>query len=318
MFLFLTSNVFIGNQVHTITCRRYHTYIGHGVKGHQFIKRDGFMKEINGHKFNGTVFTINTTYQFINNGLKMLVFLNILTGRNGHLNQHYLTNPFRMIRKKLFQGMKFLGHPFNVIQTTVVVQRGKRVKDDDGWIAMVDQINSSWKDTIRPLFQHYTERTPGSFIEEKEVNITWHYRNADPEFGSWQAAELQCNLEKILSHMALTIVLGKKTLELRPASVDKSTIAKCILKDLKVGQPSVGDIDFILCIGDGKTDEPVFTMLNAYNSKDFYTATVGKKLTEAKFYINSVPEVQHLLHDLISTTTSSPTSTNASTTAATK
>jgi len=206
----------------------------------------------------------------------------------------------------------------NEIQTAVVVQRGKRVKDDDGWIAMVDQINSSWKDTIRPLFQHYTERTPGSFIEEKEVNITWHYRNADPEFGSWQAAELQCNLEKILSHMALTIVLGKKTLELRPASVDKSTIAKCILKDLKVGQPSVGDIDFILCIGDGKTDEPVFTMLNAYNSKDFYTATVGKKLTEAKFYINSVPEVQHLLHDLISTTTSSPTSTNASTTAATK
>ena len=188
----------------------------------------------------------------------------------------------------------------NEIQTAVVVQRGKRVKDDDGWIALVDQVNSSWKDTIRPLFQHYTERTPGSFIEEKEVNITWHYLNADPEFGSWQAAELQCNLEKILSHMALTIVLGKKTLELRPASVDKSTITKCILKDLRAEQHHLGDIDFILCVGDGKTDEPVFTMLNNYNAKDFYTATVGKKQTEAKYYINSVPEVQDLLNELIS------------------
>jgi len=195
----------------------------------------------------------------------------------------------------------------NEIQTAVVVQRGKRIKDDQGWIAMVDQINSSWKDTIRPLFQHYTERTPGSFIEEKEVNITWHYINADPEFGSWQAAELQCNLEKILSHMALTIVLGKKTLELRPASVDKSTIAKCILKDIRTGQHSLGDIDFILCIGDGKTDEPVFTMLNSYNTNTCFTATVGKKQTEAKFYINTVGEVKNLLRDLISPNTNNYT-----------
>jgi hypothetical protein len=35
--------------------------------------------------------------------------------------------------------------------------------------------------------------------------LTWHYRNADPEFGSWQATELQVNLEKLLSHMALSV-----------------------------------------------------------------------------------------------------------------
>lgn len=194
--------------------------------------------------------------------------------------------------------------PENEIPTAVVVQRGRRTKDDNGWIALVDQINSSWKDTIRPLFQHYTERTPGSFIEEKEVNMTWHYRNADPEFGSWQAAELQCNLEKILSHMALTIVLGKKTLELRPASVDKSTVAKCILKDLKSGLHSMGDIDFVLCIGDGKTDEAVFSLINGLNCNHYYTATVGKKQTEAKYYIDGVTDVQSLLNDLISSSSS--------------
>ena len=50
----------------------------------------------------------------------------------------------------------------------------------------------------------FRERTPGSFIEEKEINLTWHYKNAE-EFGGWQATELQVNLEKLLSHLAVSV-----------------------------------------------------------------------------------------------------------------
>jgi trehalose 6-phosphate synthase/phosphatase len=123
----------------------------------------------------------------------------------------------------------FYKHPKNYLE-----QNGKvsSESNEDNWIRMVNDFNSSWRDIIRPVFQHYTERTPGSFIEEKEVNLTWHYRAADPEFGGWQAAELQVNLEKVLSHMAVSIVLGNKTLELRPSAVDKSTSVKAILKDI--------------------------------------------------------------------------------------
>lgn len=35
--------------------------------------------------------------------------------------------------------------------------------------------------------QYFTERTPGTYIEKKESSLTWHYRDADPNFGSWQA-----------------------------------------------------------------------------------------------------------------------------------
>jgi trehalose-phosphatase len=77
---------------------------------------------------------------------------------------------------------------------------------DSGWVSLVDQTDSSWRSTIEPLFQHYYERTPGSFIEMKEMNLTWHYRNADPEFGIWQATELQVNLEKILAHLAVSVL----------------------------------------------------------------------------------------------------------------
>lgn len=167
-------------------------------------------------------------------------------------------------------------------------------RKSEGWYALVDQVDSTWRETIVPLLQHYQERTPGSFIEEKEINLTWHYRNADPEFGSWQAAELQVNLEKTLSHMAVSIVLGNKTLELRPSMVDKSTAARAILKDL--GGFS-NDCDFLLCIGDGKTDEVVFQFLQEIDYA--ISATVGKKQTEAKFFVETVKDVEVLLNDLV-------------------
>lgn len=50
---------------------------------------------------------------------------------------------------------------------------GKVVREEDAnWYRLVEQVDPTWKETIRPLFQHYTERTPGSFIEEKEVGFT--------------------------------------------------------------------------------------------------------------------------------------------------
>ncbi|ORX62168.1 hypothetical protein DM01DRAFT_1403862 [Hesseltinella vesiculosa] len=188
----------------------------------------------------------------------------------------------------------FYKHPAKIrdeIQPTSSTE-GKIVKAEDGhWYCLVEQIDPSWKETILPLFEHYTERTPGSFIEEKEINLTWHYRNADPEFGSWQATELQVNLEKLLSHMALSIVLGNKTLELRPSSVDKATAVRAIIKDL-----GLSSIDFMICIGDGKTDEVVFSYLNEFPQS--ITSTVGKKQTEAQYYIPTVDLVNGLVDEL--------------------
>ncbi|KAL2911543.1 Trehalose-6-P synthase/phosphatase complex synthase subunit [Polyrhizophydium stewartii] len=163
----------------------------------------------------------------------------------------------------------------------------------NGWFAMVDQFDSSWRGTIMPLFQHYTERTPGSFIEEKDIILTWHYRNADPEFGMWQATELQVNLEKLLSHLAVSIVLGNKTLELRPSMVDKATSARSILKDLD----AANDCDFLLCVGDGKTDEVLFALLD--ETEPAFTVTVGKKQTDAKYYLENVADVERLLADIV-------------------
>ncbi|KNE72419.1 alpha,alpha-trehalose-phosphate synthase (UDP-forming) [Allomyces macrogynus ATCC 38327] len=212
------------------------------------------------------------------------------------------------------------------------------VADPDGWVRLATHVDGAWRETIRPLFQHYTDRTPGSFIEDKEVNLSWHYRlGADPEFGAWQAAELQVNVEKMLAHLPVTIVLGNKSLELRPANVDKASAVRSILRDLDALAAVEGQSNpsrYVLAVGDGKTDEVVFTYLAAGGGASTLatpagtahasptgddanrdstvaaaavsaaatgqmntavTITVGKKQTAAKYFVDAVVDVHALL-----------------------
>ena len=86
--------------------------------------------------------------------------------------------------------------------------------------------------------------------------------------------------------------MGTKTLELRPSTVDKATAVRSILKDLD----ALEDCDFLLCIGDGKTDEVVFQFIEEIPGS--ITCTVGKKQTEAHYYVESVKDVQAVLSEL--------------------
>ena len=66
------------------------------------------------------------------------------------------------------------------------------------------------------------------------------------------------------------------------------------MKDLD----ALADCDFLLCVGDGKTDEVVFQYLEE-TIPLCYTCTVGKKQTEARYYLDSVKDVQQLLQELL-------------------
>ena len=91
----------------------------------------------------------------------------------------------------------------------------------------------------------------GSKVERKRFALTWHYRNADPEFGRWQSRELQTHLEQaIIPKHSVEILTGKANLEVRPRDINKGEV---------VGRLSPrtypGDLDFVFCAGDDKTDE---------------------------------------------------------------
>lgn len=129
--------------------------------------------------------------------------------------------------------------------------------NESAWNNLVEDVDTSWKNEILQVFQHFTERTPGSFIEEKHVSIVWHYRLADQDFGSWQAKECKSLLEKsILSKFPIELLSGKKNLEIRPSVMNKGEISKRIYSWY---YPLV---DFIFCAGDDRTDEDMFRCIN--------------------------------------------------------
>lgn len=70
---------------------------------------------------------------------------------------------------------------------------------NDEWEAMVPDLEATynWKDIALDVIRGYTEHTDGSWIEDKEYAIVWHYAHADPEYGRMQASELQKYLARV-------------------------------------------------------------------------------------------------------------------------
>jgi trehalose 6-phosphate synthase/phosphatase len=60
------------------------------------------------------------------------------------------------------------------------------------WQDSLADVDMSWRKTVKAIFDDYADRTPGnkylrqvspagSLVENKEVNLAWHFRNADHE-----------------------------------------------------------------------------------------------------------------------------------------
>lgn len=62
----------------------------------------------------------------------------------------------------------------------------------------------------------YTEATDGSQIETKESALVWHYRDADPGFGSCQAKEMLDHLESVLANEPVAVKSGQHIVEVKP------------------------------------------------------------------------------------------------------
>ena len=150
---------------------------------------------------------------------------------------------------------KHLGHLRNI---GFSAEHGCFVKEpgEDEWANLTLELDMSWMQDIRSMFEYYTERTSGSNIEQKKSSITWHYRNSDPDYGSFQAKECQAHLENLTAtnNLAIEVLVGKKNLEVRPLAVNKGEIVKRILWDH-------ADAEFVFCAGDDKTDEDMFRAL---------------------------------------------------------
>ena len=126
---------------------------------------------------------------------------------------------------------------------------------------------------IQPILDVYTDRIPGSFVEEKEFSLVWHFRKADPEIASRKAKELMDNLVNFTANIDVQILPGNKVIEVRNAGINKGDAIRSFLGKEKY--------DFILALGDDLTDEDMFRSL----PKSAYSLKVGLSQSLARFNI---------------------------------
>ncbi|KAG7398060.1 threalose-6-phosphate phosphatase [Phytophthora boehmeriae] len=124
----------------------------------------------------------------------------------------------------------------------------------------------SWKDLVLPTMLLFTDRTPGSYIEDKESSLTWHYGDADPHFGSWQAKDLQIILERQLIGTALEVYQGHKSVSVEHEGCTKTRVLEGILKHLslpdQITKKNEHEVDFVLCVCDDVTDDQMFQTMH--------------------------------------------------------
>ncbi|KAI8372791.1 glycosyltransferase family 20-domain-containing protein [Radiomyces spectabilis] len=163
------------------------------------------------------------------------------------------------------------------------------------WEQLFGKIDLSWQPAVKEIFQYYTERTPDAYIETKDVSIVWHYRTRagpDAHYIAWQAAECQNHIaDSVNKNFAVRIVAGHTNIEVLPAEITKSNVINRIFQDI---QP-----DFVLSIGDDRSDEDMFAYLNKQKGPRVFTCTVGMRSTDAKYYIPNVEEVLCTIESLV-------------------
>ncbi|KAF3167213.1 threalose-6-phosphate phosphatase [Orbilia oligospora] len=163
---------------------------------------------------------------------------------------------------------------------------------DSEWVNLTEKFDMSWQKDVLDIFQYYTERTQGSFIERKRCALTWHYRRADPDYGAFQARECQSHLENtVMQKYDVEVMTGKANLEVRPTFVNKGEIAKKLVAEY----PEDAKPDFVLCLGDDTTDEDMFRALrrSTLPTEHVFAVTIGAstKMTLASWHLQEPADV---------------------------
>jgi trehalose 6-phosphate synthase/phosphatase len=155
------------------------------------------------------------------------------------------------------------------------------------WEPLRPHMPVDWKPRVLPVLEHFVDRTPGSFVEEKEYSLVWHHRMADPEFGEWLANELVAVLEELLAGTDLLAVRGRKCVEVRLVWANKGEAWTHI-------EATGPDPSFRLAVGDDRTDEDLFERL----PPDSWTVHVGEGPSMARFRLPHPRDVRRFLEEL--------------------
>jgi trehalose 6-phosphate synthase/phosphatase len=175
---------------------------------------------------------------------------------------------------------------FGDLPLGLVAEHGALLKRPGGEWTETEMLREDWKHEIRGLLQQYADRTPGAFVEEKKYSLVWHYRKANDALAAFRAKELRADLRPLVADQNLEVLEGSKLVEVRNTGVNKGRTVCRFLQE--------SAWDFILAVGDDRTDEDVFAVL----PPAVFSLKIGPGPTAARFNLKNVEACRTLLDQL--------------------
>jgi trehalose 6-phosphate synthase/phosphatase len=175
---------------------------------------------------------------------------------------------------------------FGKLNFGLIAEHGAWIKKKENDWCMSEPISSSWKPVVMPIMKRYAERLPGTFVEEKEYSLVWHYRAADPDMALIKVGEIVDDLVNFTANIDVRVVRGDKIIEVRNAGINKGMALRYWIDE--------SSFDFILAVGDDTTDEDMFKML----PDTAYTLKVGNSESCARFRLKDQSNVLELVEKL--------------------
>jgi len=178
---------------------------------------------------------------------------------------------------------KWLGH----LDIDFIGEHGVWLKERGQDWRTITKLSGNWKKEIRSVLELYVDRTPGSFIEEKDYSLVWHHRKVETGLGELRTRELSSHLKYLSSNMNLQVMEGDMVVEIKSALVNKGRAAQQWISDFPA--------DYIVAIGDDWTDEDTFSAM----PEGALTIKVGSTSSAAKYNLNAPDEVRDFLKQLV-------------------
>lgn len=181
---------------------------------------------------------------------------------------------------------RWLGH----LPIDLVAEHGVWLKEGGGDFQLIDKIENRWKYEIRPILEDYVGRTPGSFLEEKDYSLVWHYRRVETGLGELRMRELTSHMKYLAPNMNLQVLDGDNIVEVKSLEVNKGKAAARWIDKFP-------NVDFIMTFGDDWTDEDTFKAMPEHA----ITIKVGSAPSIAEYRTQSYKDVRKFLRSLSNT-----------------
>ncbi|HDT15427.1 MAG TPA: trehalose-phosphatase, partial [Firmicutes bacterium] len=176
---------------------------------------------------------------------------------------------------------------FGKLNISLVAEHGIWIKEKGGIWNMIEPLTGEWKDEVRPTLELFVDRTPGSFIEEKDFSLIWNYRRAETNLGDIRSRDLKDAIMNLTANRNLGVLSGNKVVEIKSMGINKGKAVMPWLLREKWGM--------ILAAGDDWTDEDVFEAV----PEEAFSIKVGFGYSKAKYNVESVEEVKKLFKKLV-------------------